>query len=33
MNEDDIEKFIGVIVPAAAALCQAKDRKREPKVK
>ena len=27
MNEDDMEEFIGVIVPAVAALCQVKEKK------
>ena len=32
-NEDDIEELIGVIVPAAAALCQEKERKERAKSK
>ena len=33
MNEDDIEELIGVIVPAAVALCQVKERKKRTKSK
>ena len=33
MNENDIEELIGVIVPAAAALCQIKERKGRTKSK
>ena len=33
MNEDDIEELIGVIVSAAAALCQIKERKERTKSK
>ena len=33
INEDDIEELIGVIVPAAVALCQVKERKKRTKSK